>query len=252
MSLTPQAMLKARFSELAESLNIDLIVRRQTGKFYFTVTGSQKNTDKFIQGSFPGAWMTSGSGDEVVYGLPLEAVESILSKLHIDPDWLKHNDSTALQIAQKIREEGAFDHLPILADALEEAGCTLTGILSHCRASTRHKQTCWVVELLLGPKRKRKQNSQQRLEDFYTGDNEFHQFAVTCESEWAKCTDQDRLLSAVDGDLDLAITCHYHLGEGALEWLDSVVPALEGFTPRQCLKSEKLRRRLKECLWRMP
>jgi hypothetical protein len=162
MALTPQAMLKARFSELAESLNIDLIVRKQTGKFYFTVTGSFKNTEKFMQGSFPKAWMTSGSGDEVVYGLPLGEIEKVLSEVQIDLDWLKRNDSAALQIAQKIRDEEAFDHLPILADALEEAGCNLTGILNHCRESIRHKHTCWVVELLLGPKRKRRQNSQHR------------------------------------------------------------------------------------------
>jgi hypothetical protein len=90
------------------------------------------------------------------------------------------------------------------------------------------------------------------LEDFYAGDDGFHQFAVACESEWAKCLHQPRLLSAVEGDLDIAMACHYKLGENVFDWLDSAVLALDGLTPSQCLKSEKGTRRLKECLWRMP
>lgn len=52
--------------------------------------------------------------------------------------------------------------------------------------------------------------------------------------------------------MDIAMACHHHLGDRALEWLDSIVPALDGLSPRECLKTKKLRRRLKECLWRMP
>jgi hypothetical protein len=38
----------------------------------------------------------------------------------------------------------------ILADALEEAGCTDVKILSHCRQPGEHVRGCWVVDLLLG------------------------------------------------------------------------------------------------------
>src|SRR5262249_47421296 len=48
------------------------------------------------------------------------------------------NDSTILKLAQAIYEERAFDHLPILADALEESGCNNTDILSHCRGPGPH------------------------------------------------------------------------------------------------------------------
>ena len=86
------------------------------------------------------------------------AVERVLSRLHVEPAWLRCNDSTALRIAQRIRDEGAFELLPILADALQEAGCDNAEILAHCRASASHQQTCWVIELLLGPSRKRRGN----------------------------------------------------------------------------------------------
>jgi hypothetical protein len=55
-----------------------------------------------------------------------------------------------LAIAQAICNEGSFDRLPTLADALERAGCTDTDILSHCRSEGPHVRGCWVVDLLLG------------------------------------------------------------------------------------------------------
>lgn len=49
---------------------------------------------------------------------------------------------------------GHFDagRLAILADALEEAGCTDADILSHCRSPGPHVRGCWVVDLILGKK----------------------------------------------------------------------------------------------------
>jgi hypothetical protein len=158
-AMTPQAILRARYSELAESLGIDLVVRRQADKFYFTVTGHWQNTDKFMQQSFPGAWMTSAATDEIVYGLPPEDVERVLAEARVDPAWLEHNESAALGIARHIRAERAFDALAILADALQEGGCEHEQILEHCRARAPHQRTCWVIDLLLGPERKRRRDS---------------------------------------------------------------------------------------------
>lgn len=47
--------------------------------------------------------------------------------------WLAWNDGTVQRLARMIYEERAFDRLPILADALEEAGCTNQDIINHCR-----------------------------------------------------------------------------------------------------------------------
>jgi hypothetical protein len=54
------------------------------------------------------------------------------------------------QLAAGIYEERAFDKMPILADALEEAGCTSGGMLEHCRQDGDHVRGCWVLDLLLG------------------------------------------------------------------------------------------------------
>jgi hypothetical protein len=53
-------------------------------------------------------------------------------------------------LAAGIHEDGAFERMGILADALEEAGCTDADILGHCRAEGEHVRGCWLVDLLLG------------------------------------------------------------------------------------------------------
>jgi hypothetical protein len=68
----------------------------------------------------------------------------------VDRAWLEWNDGTVRRIAQAIYDERAFDRMPILADALEDAGCDNADILNHCRSGGEHVRGCWVVDLLLG------------------------------------------------------------------------------------------------------
>jgi hypothetical protein len=63
---------------------------------------------------------------------------------------LAWNDATVPRIAQAIYEERAFERLPILADALEDAGCDAANIIAHCRSDSPHVRGCWVVDLLTG------------------------------------------------------------------------------------------------------
>lgn len=63
------------------------------------------------------------------------------------PQW---RTPDVLAIAQGILARNDFSALPLLADALEEAGCTDEAILTHCRTVTGHDRTCWAVELALG------------------------------------------------------------------------------------------------------
>jgi hypothetical protein len=75
-----------------------------------------------------------------IFGNPFRPVSS-------DSSWFT---SDVLALAQGIYQERAFDRMPILADALQDAGCENPEILNHCRQSGEHVRGCWVVDLLLG------------------------------------------------------------------------------------------------------
>jgi hypothetical protein len=67
--------------------------------------------------------------------------------LSVDPAWLTSN---VVALAKTIYDEQSFDRLPILADALEDAGCDNAEVLNHCRQPGEHVKGCWVVDLVLG------------------------------------------------------------------------------------------------------
>jgi carbon storage regulator CsrA len=77
---------------------------------------------------------------DLLYGPPPGVV--------LDPVWLTWNDGTIPRLARGIAE-GDYDALPVLADALEEAGCTDAAILDHCRSCGGHVRSSWVVDLIL-------------------------------------------------------------------------------------------------------
>jgi len=66
---------------------------------------------------------------------------------HFSPRWRTAN---TVDLARTIYQEKAFDRMPILADALMDAGCADECILDHCRSPESHVRGCWVVDLILG------------------------------------------------------------------------------------------------------
>jgi hypothetical protein len=66
----------------------------------------------------------------------------------IEPSWLAWGGGAAGKPGLAIYQERAFDRLPVLADALEEAGCSNVDILAHCRSGGEHVRGCWVVDLV--------------------------------------------------------------------------------------------------------
>jgi len=77
-----------------------------------------------------------------IFGNPLRQVA-------VDPFWLSWNGGTVVKLAQGIYDERAFDRLPILADALEDAGCDSDDILTHLRGPGPHYRGCWCLDRLL-------------------------------------------------------------------------------------------------------
>ncbi|VTR96288.1 Uncharacterized protein (Fragment) OS=uncultured bacterium PE=4 SV=1 [Gemmata massiliana] len=63
------------------------------------------------------------------------------------PKW---RTSTARAVALQMYESRDFSALPILADALQDAGCDSAHVLDHCRGEGPHVRGCWVVDRVLG------------------------------------------------------------------------------------------------------
>jgi hypothetical protein len=105
--------------------------------------------------------MWDGDGASVaVYDLPTPRAERVSQTklLHeifgnpfrpitIDPSWLT---STVIALTQQMYDSRVFSPMPILADALQDAGCDNEDILNHCRQPGEHCRGCWCVDLLLG------------------------------------------------------------------------------------------------------
>jgi hypothetical protein len=67
----------------------------------------------------------------------------------VRPEWLRWNDGCLVKMARVLYDGHRFEEMPILADALEEAGCEDMHVLDHCRSHPRHARGCWVVDALL-------------------------------------------------------------------------------------------------------
>jgi hypothetical protein len=67
----------------------------------------------------------------------------------IDPQWLEWQEGLVLTMARDLYAERTFDQLPVLADALEDAGYLDSVLLNHCRQAKDHVRGCWLLDLLL-------------------------------------------------------------------------------------------------------
>lgn len=99
------------------------------------------------------AW---NAGSEAADNDQAELLRDLLGNPHrpvtLFPSWLSWNDGALSKIAATIYAERRYADLPLLADALEEAGCTDEAMLAHCRRPGEHVRGCFAVDLLLGYK----------------------------------------------------------------------------------------------------
>src|SRR5262249_14373807 len=78
--------------------------------------------------------------------LLLDIVGDPFRPVRFDPCW---RTPEAIEMARAIYHERAFDQLPYLWDALEEAGCADPRVRQHLIEPGIHVRGCWLVDLLL-------------------------------------------------------------------------------------------------------
>lgn len=158
--MTPQAVIKARLLELAGAVEVRVTVTRRQDAWYVNIgPADYTRSIKLLHKLFPEAYLTSGGAFDQTFRLaPDGAIAAVLGGVDIDPAWLSWNDATVVKLARGIAASRDFHRLPILADALEEAGCANALLLDHCRAGAAHGRTCWLVDLILGAARTQGKN----------------------------------------------------------------------------------------------
>jgi hypothetical protein len=80
---------------------------------------------------------------QIVQGELRERCDALRS---LDPSW---RTPDVLALARQLHREREYEALPMLADALEEAGCDFGLLLEHCRSGCDHGESCWAVQLTL-------------------------------------------------------------------------------------------------------
>ncbi len=101
--------------------------------------------------SVPAAWEGEQAAESARQAALLrEVLGNPFHKTLVDPAWLAWQGGTVSRLARAIGDERRYADLPILADALEDAGCCDEALLGHFRSRGEHVLGCWGLDAVLG------------------------------------------------------------------------------------------------------
>ncbi len=83
----------------------------------------------------------------IMRGVVWDVVGNPFRLVEFSSEW---RTDTAVSIARHMYESREFSAMPILADALQDAGCDSDDVLNHCRHESGHVRGCWVLDGVLG------------------------------------------------------------------------------------------------------
>jgi hypothetical protein len=87
---------------------------------------------------------------EMLARLLRDTIGNPFKPLTIDPAVFVSQGGTVVRMATAIYNDRRWEAMPLLGDALEDAGCTDQAILDHCRGPGPHTRGCHVVDAILG------------------------------------------------------------------------------------------------------
>jgi hypothetical protein len=99
-------------------------------------------------GLTPADWRTTYSTAQRQFAVLLRDIfGNPFCPVTFSPSW---RTDTAVSLARQMYDSRDFSAMPILADALQDAGCDSDDVLNHCRGPGPHVRGCWVCDLVLG------------------------------------------------------------------------------------------------------
>jgi hypothetical protein len=114
---------------------------------FAAASGPRPQANKFTESEY--ADDVAGEARRQV-GLIREVFANPFRPGRIDTRCLAWESGLVRCLAEGIYEDGAFDRMPVLGDALEDAGCSDESVLAHCRDKGEHVRGCWVLDVILG------------------------------------------------------------------------------------------------------
>src|SRR5262249_41670618 len=146
-----EEQLQATVRSMASSQGLGDLLLRMGGTLGGVLGGMQREGQRMAMAAGHAA---AASRDPDEPRMQCELVREIFGNpfatADFDSAWREWNGGTVRNLAQTIYEERAFERLPILGDALEDAGCARTEGPAHCHGPGPHVRGCWVVDALLG------------------------------------------------------------------------------------------------------
>jgi hypothetical protein len=133
-------------------------VKQETAAHYWALA-TERLTDDYVARYWPEVteWLyrasaASGQKTQELRGAYVFIMRDIVGNpfrpVTFSPAW---RSDTAVLLAKHMYESRDFSVMPILADALQDAGCDDDDMLNHCRDEKQiHVRGCWVVDLVLG------------------------------------------------------------------------------------------------------
>jgi len=150
-----QARLEARSASCNPTMEAAIAAEATISSFSRQIPHSAWHASK----AYFDAWLASPSTRQAgTTGLEEDANQARIIRdifgnhfhpVTFEPTW---RTATVTSLAQATYTNRTFEQLPILADALEEAGCTDAAILNHCRQPGEHVRGCWAIDVVLGRK----------------------------------------------------------------------------------------------------
>jgi hypothetical protein len=122
---------------------------RLTGSVYLvcTAAGDSVTLTSARGGMVQGAGLLGAEANERFAQVVRELFVNPADPVKFEKKW---RTRAVVGLAEGVAADGGFDRLPVLADALEEAGCDDRRVLDHCRGPGPHLRGCWVVDGVLG------------------------------------------------------------------------------------------------------
>src|SRR5205823_5559696 len=151
--------LRAAQAAFAEHIATEEPFNRRLGQTIWQITADNVSLPTVLQTAAQASCLyATGKPDDAEalrreQALQADLVRDVFSNLYspviLDPMCREWREALVARLARSIYEDRSFECMPILGDALEEAGCTDVEVLAHCRADTKHARGCWVLDLVL-------------------------------------------------------------------------------------------------------